>query len=80
MKFKNRPKNASERMVLKYENHREFRDKLIFFFKKTFVFELLSKVYLFAALLNVENLNEWKERSYENPYYQKAFESMFDVL
>ncbi len=52
-----------------------------FFINKKFEFELQSKVYLVASLLNVENLNEWKERSYGNPYYLKAFESnMFDIL
>ena len=47
-----------DRMVLADENQNLFRDNLIFFIKKKFEFELTSKIYLVAALLNVETLNE----------------------
>ena len=69
-----------DRMVLEDENQSLFRDNLMFFLKKKFDFELNSKIYLVAAILNVETLNEWKDRSYAKPYYQKGLDCLFDVL
>jgi hypothetical protein len=45
-------------MVLKDKDQSSFRDNMIFFLKKKFEFELNSKIYLVASILNVESLNE----------------------
>jgi hypothetical protein len=69
-----------DRMVLEDKDQSLFRDNMIFFLKKKFEFELNSKIYLVASILNVESLNEWKDRSYAKPYFLKAIESLPDVL
>ena len=33
-----------------------------------------------SALLNVETLKEWKDRSYGKAYFKKAFEHLLEVL
>ena len=69
-----------DRMILEDENQNLFRDNLIFFLKMKFEFELTSKIYLVAALLNVETLHEWKDRSYSKAYYTKGLDLIFDVV
>jgi hypothetical protein len=69
-----------DRMVLNDSHQSEFRDNLIFFIKKKFDYELNSKAYLVAALLNVETLSAWRDRSYSQLYYKNALESLFDVI
>ena len=69
-----------DRMVLDNVDQNLFRNNLIFFIKKKFEYELTSKTYLVAALLNVETLNEWKDRSYGKPYFKKSLEFLLEVV
>ena len=68
-----------DRMVLADANQSEFRDNLIYFIKQKFEYEMNSKVYLVAAILNVETLAEWRDRSYAKAYFKKALDSIFEV-
>lgn len=47
-----------ERMVLQDQNQNEFRNNLVAFIKHKFSYELNSKVYLVAAILNVSSVRE----------------------
>jgi hypothetical protein len=69
-----------DRMVLSDENQNLFRNNLIFFLKQKFEFELTSKIYLVAALLNVETLKEWKDRSYSKAYFARGLECLLEVV
>ena len=48
-----------DRMVLPIAEQDEFRNNLIQYIKHKFNFELTSKVYLVAAVLNVGTLKKW---------------------
>ena len=69
-----------DRMVLENVDQNLFRDNPIFFIKKKFEYELISKTYLVAALLNVETLNEWKDRNYGKPYFKKSLKFLLEVV
>ena len=69
-----------EQMVLEDPNQDKFRNDLIDFIKLKFDFELNSKIYQVAALLNVGNLNAWRYRSFGKPYYESAKKHLIDVL
>ena len=69
-----------EEMILQDENQNKFRSDLIELAKIKFDFELNSKVYHVAALLNVGNLNAWRYRSFGKPYYESAKKHLSDVL
>lgn len=68
------------RMVIKDKNQNEFRNNLIYFLKEKFNYELHSPIYLVAALLNVNKLDEWRNRSYGKEYYKKSIELILDVF
>lgn len=48
--------------------------------KKRFEFELNSKIYLLAALLNTNKLNLWFKKPYANEYTSKALESFDETV
>jgi hypothetical protein len=69
-----------DRMVINDINQNYFKNNLIYFLKSKFDYELSSPVYLVAALLNVNRLNDWRTRSFGKEYFQKSIDSLLDVL
>ena len=61
-----------DRMILNDQDQSKFRDTFISALLKRFEFELNSKVYLVAAVLNVANLTDWKDRSFGTKYYENG--------
>ena len=51
----------------------------MYFTKTKFDYELNSKIYQVAALLNVDNLDAWRNRKFGKEYYKRACESLFEV-
>ena len=45
-----------------------------------FNYELSSKEYLVAAVLNVEIAEEYKDRSFSKKYYEAGIKSIYEVL
>ena len=69
-----------DRIVLSDEDQNLFRNNLICFLKQKFEFELTSKIYLVAALLNVETLKEWMDRTYYKAYIARGLECLLEVV
>lgn len=69
-----------DRMILPVADQSLFRDNLIRFIKHKFSYELTSKVYIVSALLNVETLKQWANRSFGIEYYNIGLSSIVDVL
>ena len=69
-----------DRMILNDSLQDSFRNALIHFLKVKFDYELNSKVYAVAAILNVENFDHWKERGYGKKYFIKGIESLEEIL
>jgi hypothetical protein len=71
---------ALDRMDLTDKVQKEFRDSLIENHLTKFDYELNSKEYLVAAVLNVEIADEYKNRSFSKIYYEAGIESIYEVL
>lgn len=67
-------------MVIKDENQDKFRNDLFDFIAYKFNFELNSKEYLVAAVLDVGMIHNWKTRSFCVKYFQAGLDSIYDVL
>jgi len=65
-----------DRMVLNDENQNKFRNDLIKYLKIKFEFELSSKEYLVASVLNVGYLDSWSKRSFASKYFRTGLDSM----
>jgi hypothetical protein len=71
---------ALDRMDITDKVQKEFRDSLIENHLTKFDYELNSKEYLVAAVLNVEIADEYKNRSFSKIYYEAGIESIYEVL
>ncbi len=71
---------ALDRMVLDDKDQLTFRDSLIENHLSKFNYELSSKEYLVAAVLNVEIAEEYKDRSFSKKYYEAGIQSIYEVL
>jgi len=69
-----------DRMVLNDENQNKFRNDLIKYLKIKFEFELSSKEYLVASVLNVGYLDSWSKRSFASKYFQAGLDSIYEIL
>lgn len=69
-----------DRMDLKDENQDQFRNDLIHFLQIKFNFELSSKEYHVAAVLNVGYLTHWSKRSFGEKPFQLGIESIYELL
>jgi len=69
-----------DRMVLNDENQNKFRNDLIKYLKIKFEFELPSKEYLVASVLNVGYLDSWSKRSFASKYFQAGLDSIYEIL
>ena len=65
-----------DRMILNDENQNKFRNDLIKYLKIKFEFELPSKEYLVASVLNVGYLDSWSKRSFASKYFRTGLDSM----